>query len=189
MKTIRSAILLFLFFTVLLGGGYPALVTGCARLFFPNRAGGSIITDHDGRAVGSALIGQPFTGSRYFLPRPSATAGHAYNPLASGGSNLGPTNPLFLKQVEARINELQAAGIEAPVPSDLVLASASGLDPHITPTAAAAQIPRVAAARGISRHELRKLVDSRLEDRQWGIFGEPRVNVLLLNLDLDRRAP
>ena len=189
MKTIRSAMLLLLLFTLLLGGGYPALVTGGARLFFPHQAAGSIISDSNGRPIGSALIGQPFTDSRYFRPRPSATAGHAYNPLASGGSNLGPTNPSFLKLVEERVNALRAAGIEAPVPADLVLASASGLDPHISPAAAAAQIPRVAATRGIGQHELQKIVNSRLEDRQWGIFGEPRLNVLLLNLDLDRIAP
>ena len=189
MKTIQSALLLFLVFTLLLGGLYPAAVTGCAHLFFPGQAAGSLIADQNGRAIGSKLIGQPFSARNYFWPRPSATSGHSYNPLASGGSNLGPTNPSLLRLVEARVNVLRAAGVETPVPSDLVQASASGLDPHITPAAAIAQIPRVAGARGMSEHELQKMVNSRIEERQWGILGEPRVNVLLLNLALDRLAP
>jgi potassium-transporting ATPase KdpC subunit len=185
MKNIKSAVLMFLVFTFLLGGVYPLVVTGFATFFFPGQAAGSFVFDKMGKAVGSSLIGQPFSAGNSFHSRPSATGDHAYNPLASGGSNLGPTNPNLLQQVAERVSGLHALGVGPPVPSDLVLASASGLDPHITPEAAFAQIPRVAQARGISEKDLESIVTAHIEDRQWGIFGQPRVNVLLLNLDLD----
>jgi potassium-transporting ATPase KdpC subunit len=185
MKNVKSAVLMFLVFTFLLGGVYPLVVTGFASLFFPGQAAGSFVFDKKGKVVGSSLIGQPFSAGDLFLSRPSATGDHAYNPLASGGSNLGPTNPNLLKQVAERVSELHTQGIGPLIPSDLILASASGLDPHITPEAALVQIPRVARERGISERELEDIVTSHVEDRQWGILGQPRVNVLLLNLALD----
>lgn len=189
MKDIKSALLLLFFFTVLLGGVYPLAVTGLAHLLFPSQAAGSLLAGSDGRVVGSALIGQPFSGPAYFHSRPSATPGRQYNGLASGGSNLGPTNPELLCQVAARVEAFRANHAEVGVPADLVLASASGLDPHITPAAALAQLPTVARARGLEEERLRQLVARHTEDRQWGILGEPRVNVLALNLDLDTLQP
>lgn len=189
MKDIKSALLLLFVFTVLLGGVYPLAVTGLAHLLFPGQAAGSLLAGGDGRVVGSALIGQPFSGPAYFHSRPSATPGRPYNGLASGGSNLGPTNPELLRQVAARVEAFRANHAEASVPADLVLASASGLDPHITPGAALAQLPTVALARGLEEERLRQLVARHTEDRQWGILGEPRVNVLALNLDLDTPKP
>ena len=131
--------------------------------------------------IGSALIGQPFSDPKYFWPRPSATGPYAYNPGGSSGANLGPTNPAFLAAVTDRVASLRAAGITGPVPSDLVLASASGLDPHVTPAGARAQVARVARARGLPEAELERLIASRIEERQLGVLGEPRVNVLELN--------
>ena len=142
--------------------------------------------DASGRVIGSTLIGQPFSDPKYFWPRPSATGPFAYNPGGSSGANLGPTNPAFLGSVSDRVAALRAAGINGPIPSDLVLASASGLDPHITPTGARSQIARVALARGLDAAELERIVASRVEERQLGILGEPRVNVLELNLALDQ---
>lgn len=185
MKEVKSAILLFVAFTILCGGIYPATVTGLAQVFFPEEAGGSLITDGSGRTVGSRLIGQPFSDPKYFWPRPSATAPFGYNPASSGGSNLGPTNPDYLRQVEERVRALRESGISGEVPAELVQASASGLDPHLSPEGAEAQIPRVAKARGMTAEALRKLVAARIEGRQLGFFGEPRVNVLELNLELD----
>ena len=185
MKDLKPAILLFLAFTVICGGIYPAVVTGVAHAIFPHQAKGSFITDRNGRTVGSSLIGQPFSAPKYFWPRPSATADFGYNPMASGGSNLGPTNPGFLRLVGTRVRALHDAGISDNLPADLVLASASGLDPHISPQAAAVQIPRVAAVRGLSGETVAQLLARHTEDRQLGILGEPRVNVLLLNLALD----
>ncbi|RNC71032.1 MAG: potassium-transporting ATPase subunit KdpC [Desulfuromonadales bacterium] len=189
MNDIRPAILLFVAFTILCGGIYPSLVTGIAQTVFPHQANGSPLADRSGRVVGSALIGQPFTDPKYFWPRPSATAEFGYNPLASGGSNLGPTNPDLLRQVGERVKNLRAAGLAGPVPADLVLASASGLDPHITPAAARLQTARVATARGVGEDVVAKLVADHTEDRQFGILGEPRVNVLALNLALDKLTP
>lgn len=189
MKELKPAILFFIVFTILCGGIYPALVTGIARAVFPRQANGSLLADRSGRVVGSALIGQPFTDPKYFWPRPSATAEFGYNPLASGGSNLGPTNPDLLRQVGERVKNLRAAGLAGPVPADLVLASASGLDPHITPEAARIQTTRVAAARGVGTEVVAKLVADHTADRQFGILGEPRVNVLALNLALDKLTP
>ncbi len=189
MKDLKSAMLFLLVSTLLLGGGYPLLTGAMASLLFPRQASGSILTDRENRCIGSALIGQPFAGHRYFHSRPSATGGHPYNALASGGSNLGPTNPAFLQQVANRIEAYRAAYLGVAVPADLMLASASGLDPHITPAAALAQVTEVAATRRMDKDALRRLVAFHVEDRQWGFLGEPRVNVLALNLDLDKLYP
>ncbi|ABQ25429.1 potassium-transporting ATPase subunit KdpC [Geotalea uraniireducens] len=186
MKEIKPAILFFIVFTILCGGVYPAVVTSIAHAVFPKQAKGSFITDKSGREIGSALIGQPFSDARYFWPRPSATTDFGYNPMTSGGSNSGPTNPDFLKTVGDRVKSLHDTGITGNIPADLVEASASGLDPHITPEAAKVQVPRVAKARGMTMEELKKLVDARTEDRQLGFLGEQRVNVLELNLELDK---
>lgn len=186
MKEIKPAILLFLAFTIICGGIYPAVITGIASVAFPKQAGGSIITDKNGKSVGSSLIGQPFSDSRYFWPRPSATTDFGYNPMASGGSNLGPTNPDYLKSVGDRVKGLHDTGISGNVPADLVQASASGLDPDISPEAALIQVPRIARARGMSEETVQKLVAAHTEGRQLGFLGEPRVNVLLLNLSLDK---
>ena len=189
MKEIKSAFMMFIVFTVICGGIYPAVVTGIASVLFPKQAGGSLITDKNGRVVGSSLIGQPFSDPKYFWPRPSATTDFGFNPMASGGSNSGPTNPDYLKTVAERVKTLHDAGLTGPVPADLVQASASGLDPHIMPESAGVQIPRVARARGMTEETLRKLVSAHIEDRQLGFLGEPRVNVLALNLALDKLAP
>jgi K+-transporting ATPase ATPase C chain len=186
MKIIRTAILLFISLWVATGVIYPAVVTIIGQLAFPKQAEGSLIRKSNGAVVGSALIGQPFTDPKYFWPRPSATADFPYNPLASGGSNLGPTNPVLLKEVANRVKSLQETGMPGPVPSDLVLSSASGLDSDISPESAYLQIPRVARVRGIRQERLRHLVQDHLEGRQLGFLGEPRVNVLKLNLALDR---
>lgn len=185
MKELKPAILLFVIFTVICGGIYPAVVSGIAWAIFPKQARGSIITDRSGREVGSSLIGQPFSDPKYFWPRPSATAEFGYNPLASGGSNSGPTNPDYLKSVGERVKALRDSGISGSIPSDLVQASASGIDPHISVEAAGVQVTRVARARGRCEDDVRKLVSSATEERQLGFLGEPRVNVLLLNLALD----
>lgn len=187
MKDLKSAVLLFAALTLLCGGVYPAAVTLVAAVVFPHQAAGSFVKDASGRVIGASLIGQPFTDPKYFWPRPSATGPFAYNPGASGGANLGPTNPAFLAAVADRVAALRAAGIAGPVPADLVLASASGLDPHITPAGARAQVARVARARGLAEAELERIVATRVEGPQLGILGEPRVNVLELNLALDRQ--
>jgi K+-transporting ATPase ATPase C chain len=189
MKDIKPAILLFLAFTVICGGIYPAVVTGIAQALFPRQAMGSFITDRSGREIGSRLIGQPFSDARYFWPRPSATSDFGYNPMVSGGSNAGPTNPDYLKTVGDRVKALRDTGVTVPVPADLVQASASGLDPHISPDSARLQVPRVAKARGMKEEDLTKLVAHAIDDRQFGILGEPRVNVLVLNLNLDKLVP
>ena len=187
MKELKPAILLFIAFTIICGGIYPAVVTGIASVAFPKQAKGSFITDKTGKVTGSALIGQPFSAPNYFWPRPSATADFGYNPLASGGSNLGPTNPDFLKTVGERVKALREAGVTGNIPTDLVQASASGLDPHISPEAAKVQLPRIAKARGVSEEALVQLVGQATEERQLGFLGEPRVNVLILNLTLDKQ--
>jgi K+-transporting ATPase ATPase C chain len=172
--------------SVLTGLVYPALVTGVAALVFPNQARGSLIVT-DGRVVGSELIGQPFSSPRFFWGRPSATSPVAYNAVASSGSNLGPSNPALHDAVRARVAALRAAdpSLKGPMPVDLVTASGSGLDPHISVAAALVQVPRVAKARGFSEEALRELVARHTEGRQLGVLGEPRVNVLELNLALD----
>lgn len=186
MKDIKPAILMLVIFTIICGGIYPAIVTGIASAVFPNQAKGSFITDSSGKEIGSTLIGQPFSAQKYFWPRPSATADFGYNSAASGGSNSGPTNPVYLQTVGERVKALRDTGVTGPLPADLVQASASGLDPHIAPESAGLQVPRVARARGISEERLRKIVSARTEDRQLGFIGAPRVNVLVLNLELDR---
>ena len=185
MKELKPAILMCLLFTILCGGLYPALVTGIAQTICPRQANGSLITDASGQAVGSALIGQPFSAPHYCWPRPSATADFSYNPMASGGSNLGPTNPAFLNTVAERIADLRATGVTDPIPADLVLASASGLDPHISLEASRLQIPRIALARNLSEDTVAGIMAIHTEGRQLGLLGEPRVNVLLLNRALD----
>jgi len=185
MKDIRPAILLFIIFTVICGGIYPAVVTGVAYALFPKQAAGSFITDKSGKEVGSTLIGQPFADAKYFWPRPSAATDFGYNAMGSGGSNSGPTNPDYLKTVGDRVKALRDTGVTGKVPADLVQASASGLDPHVTPESALLQVPRVAKARGVSEDVLIKAVAQATEGRQLGFLGEPRVNVLELNLKLD----
>jgi len=190
MSQFRPALILFALFTALTGLVYPAVTTGLAQLLFPHRANGSLIA-RDGRVVGSALIGQPFSDPAYFWSRPSATGPVPYNAAASSGSNLGPTNPALADAVTQRVAALRAADPSqtAPVPVDLVTASGSGLDPHISPAAAAYQVSRVARARGRTAQEIQALVDRHTEHRALGLIGEPRVNVLLLNLALDSLAP
>jgi K+-transporting ATPase ATPase C chain len=184
---VRPALMLLLVFTLLTGLAYPLLVTGLAQALFPSQANGSLIRD-GGKVVGSALIGQPFASPRYFWSRPSATAPYAYNAGASTGTNLGPLNPALKDAVAARVKALQEAdkGNTAKIPVDLVTSSGSGLDPHISPAAAYYQVGRVARARGLSADALRKVVDQHVEGRTFGLLGEPRVNVLLLNRALDR---
>lgn len=183
---LRPAVLMLALLSVLCGLAYPALVTGVAALVFPHQARGSLIVTN-GRVVGSELIGQPFTSPGHFWGRPSATAPEPYNAAASSGSNLGPSNPALHDAVRARIAALRAAdpSLTGPVPVDLVTASGSGLDPHISVAAALVQVPRVARARGLAEATLRDLVARHTEPRQLGVLGEPRVNVLELNLALD----
>ena len=185
MKEIRPAILMLVLFTVICGGIYPAVVTGVAYALFPKQATGSFITDSKNREIGSSLIGQPFSDTKYFWGRPSASTDFGYNPMGSSGSNSGPTNPDFLKTVADRVKALRDTGVTGSVPADLVEASASGLDPHITPESAVLQAPRVAKARSIGEADLRRIIAAHTEERQLGFLGEPRVNVLELNLALD----
>jgi K+-transporting ATPase ATPase C chain len=185
---VRPAIVLLIALTVITGVIYPLIVTGIAQAVFPFQANGSLIMK-DGKAVGSALIGQPFDDPKYFWSRPSATSPFANNAAASSGSNLSPTNPDLVKAVQGRVDALRAAdpGNTAPVPVDLVTASGSGLDPHISPAAALYQVPRVARERKLDPQTVRQLVAQHTEGRSFGILGEPRVNVLALNLALDGR--
>lgn len=191
-QTLRPALALLVLLSLLTGVAYPCLVSLLAALLWPGTANGSLVS-RAGVPVGSALVGQPFDDPACFWGRPSATGPFPANAAASSGSNLGPTNPALLEAVRARIAILRAADpgrAGAPVPADLVTASGSGLDPHISPAAAAYQLPRVAASRpGLGIEELRALVAAHTEGRTLGVLGEPRVNVLLLNLALDARAP
>ena len=184
----RTAVISLALFTVLTGVVYPAFVTAIAQVAFPHQAYGSLIVQ-DGKPVGSALIGQPFDDPGYFWGRPSTTAPFPDNAGASTGSNLSPTNPDLVKAVQGRVEALRTAdpGNLAPVPVDLVTASGSGLDPHISPAAALYQVARVARLRKQDPQVVQGMLDEHVEERLLGVLGEPRVNVLLLNLDLDRR--
>ena len=191
MKTLlRPAITLFVLLSAITGVVYPLVVTGIGKTVFPHAAAGSLILK-DGKPVGSELIGQNFTDAKYFWGRPSATGPQPYNASASSGSNQGPLNPALTDAVKGRIDALKAADPDnrLPIPADLVAASASGLDPHISPAAANYQIERVARARRLEATAVRELVNRNTEGRQWGVFGEPRVNVLKLNLALDAARP
>jgi K+-transporting ATPase ATPase C chain len=181
---LRPAIVLTLIFIVLTGLAYPLAITGIGQLAFPAQANGSLVRNGD-TVVGSSLIGQNFSSERYFWPRPSVTADAPYNAGASTGSNLGPTSAALAARVKTEVERLAAAGITGPVPADGATASGSGLDPDITPEFARAQVKRVAAARGVPEPEIAALVDRFTEGRLLGIVGEPRVNVLRLNLALD----
>ena len=183
---LRPALSLFALLSAITGLAYPLAVTAIAGVVFPDQATGSLILK-DGKPVGSALIGQNFSDPKHFWGRPSATAPQPYNATASSGSNLGPLNPAQLDAVKGRIEALRVAdpGNAAPVPADLVTASASGLDPHISPASALWQVGRVAQARGLPEAQVRELVETHTEGRQWGLLGEARVNVLQLNLALE----
>jgi K+-transporting ATPase ATPase C chain len=186
LKSLRTSIISILLFTVLTGLVYPFIITGIAQLFFPRKANGSMLTK-DRKAIGSELIGQPFSSPKYFWSRPSATSPFAYNAGASSGSNFGPLNPALLEATGKRMKDLKDADPQnvKPVPVDLVTASGSGLDPHISVAAALYQIPRVARSRHMSEGKVQSLVDQYTESRQLGFLGEPRVNVLKLNIALD----
>lgn len=186
-RTMLQSILMLLVLSVLTGIIYPLVVTGLAQLCCRHAAQGSLI-ERDGRLLGSELIGQPFDEPKYFWPRPSATTPQPYNGASSSGSNLGPTNPAQFEAVRARVAALQQADPDnpLPIPVDLVTASASGLDPDISPAAAQYQLRRVARARGLDPARIEALLAAHTQGRQWGIFGEPRVNVLELNLALDQ---
>jgi K+-transporting ATPase ATPase C chain len=185
LSQLRISIVVLTILTLLTGIGYPILVTAVAQLVFPSQADGSLIVVNE-RPIGSELIGQDFRSPAYFWGRPSATAQYACNATASGGSNLGPLNPALREAVQSRLAALRTQSADlTPVPIDLVTASASGLDPHISPAAAEYQIARVARLRGLSEERVREVVQAQTEPRTWGILGEPRVHVLHVNLTLD----
>jgi potassium-transporting ATPase KdpC subunit len=189
MKNLVSAVLMTIVTTVLLGLIYPLLVTGLAQIIFPEQANGQLIRRADRTIVGSRLIGQPFSSPGYFRSRPSAAGANGYDAAGSSGSNLGPTNKKLIDRIKADVEKLQTENPGRPVPIDLVTTSGSGLDPHISPAAADFQIPRVARERGMTEADLKNIVVLHTEGRQFGFLGEPRVNVLELNLDLDNRTP
>lgn len=186
-KNLLIAVWFTLVTTVLFGVVYPLVITGLSQVLFPNKANGQLI-ERNGKLIGSRIIGQNFTGPGYFHSRPSA-AGTGYDPTASGGSFLGPTNKILLERVKTDVQKDEAENPSQPVPIDLVTASGSGLDPDISPAAAGFQVPRVARERGMSEAEVRLLVEKHTLGRQFGFLGEPRVRVLELNLDLDANHP
>jgi K+-transporting ATPase ATPase C chain len=187
-KNLVISILYTLVTTVLLGIGYPLVVTGLAQVMFPRQANGELIHQGD-KVVGSHLIGQPFTAPGYFWSRPSAAGMAGYDPTASGGSNFAPTNKMLIDRVDASVKQLQPTNPNAAIPVDLVTTSGSGLDPDISPASADFQVPRVAKERGMSEADVRAAITKHTLGRQWGFLGEPRVNVLDLNLDLDASHP
>ena len=189
MKNLVTAVLMTLVTTVFFGLAYPLAITGLAQVIFPENANGQLLRAADGTVIGSRLIGQPFVSPGYFRSRPSAAGANGYDANASSGSNLGPMNPKLINRVKADMARLQAENPGKPVPVDLITTSGSGLDPHITPAAAEFQVPRVARERGMSEDELRQFVNQHTEQRQFGFLGEPRVNVLELNLALDAVRP
>jgi potassium-transporting ATPase KdpC subunit len=186
-KQLIVAVVYTLVTTIIFGLIYPLVVTGMSQWLFPTQANGSLIVKN-GQVIGSRLIGQSFSGAKYFHSRPSA-AGNGYDPTASGGSNLGPTNQTLVTRVQQDVAEWQQQNPGVPIPADLVTASGSGLDPDVSPASAEFQVPQVAKARGVSVDDVRRLVAKHTLGRQWGMFGEPRVNVLELNLDLDQSFP
>jgi K+-transporting ATPase ATPase C chain len=189
MKNLITAVLMTIVTTVLLGLIYPLVVTGLAQVIFPAQANGSLIRSTDGTVIGSSLIGQPFSSTGYFRSRPSAAGANGYDAGASSGSNLGPTNKKLIDRVKADVEKAQAENPGKPVPIDLVTTSGSGLDPHMSPTAAEFQIPRVARERQMTEEQLRQVIARHTAGRQFGFLGEATVNVLELNLDLDRTTP
>jgi K+-transporting ATPase ATPase C chain len=189
MKNLITAILMTIVTTVLLGLAYPLVVTGLAQVIFPDQANGSLIKRADGTVIGSRLIGQAFSSPGYFRSRPSAAGPNGYDAGASSGSNLGPTSQRLFDRVKGDVEKLQAENPGKQVPIDLVTTSASGLDPHISPAAAEFQVPRVARERRASEEQIRSVLAAHTLGRQFGFLGEPRVNVLELNLDLDQKYP
>ena len=189
MKNLVTALLMTIVTTVLFGLAYPLVITGLAQVIFPDNANGQLIREADGVVIGSRLLGQPFVSPGYFRLRPSAAGTNGYDASASSGSNFGPMNPKLTDRIKSDVEKLQRENPGKPVPVDLVTTSGSGLDPHISPAAAEFQIPRVARERGIREDELRQIVSAHTEGRQFGFLGEPRVNVLELNLALDETHP
>jgi K+-transporting ATPase ATPase C chain len=189
MKNLITAVLMTIVTTILFGLIYPLVVTGLAQVIFPDNANGQLIKRSDGIVIGSRLIGQPFSSPGYFRSRPSAAGAAGYDASASSGSNLGPTNQKLIDRVKADVERLQTENPGRPVPIDLVTTSGSGLDPHLSPAAAEFQVPRVALERGVSETELRRIVGAHTQGRQFGFLAEPTVNVLELNLDLDKTMP
>jgi len=190
MNQIKITILATIVMTILFGLAYPLVFTGLAQVLFPHQANGSLVTVN-GKVAGSELIGQSFTKPEYFHGRPSAAGNNGYDAANSGGSNLGPTNQKLVDRVKADVQKFRAENPDytGPIPADLLTSSGSGLDPHISPASAEAQVARIAKARGVTPDRIAELVAKHTDGRQWGIFGEPRVNVLLLNIDLDQIVP
>jgi K+-transporting ATPase ATPase C chain len=188
LQHLRPAFASVVLFTALLGLLYPLAVTGVAQTLFPIQANGSLVRNDTGRVAGSALIGQTFADPRYLHSRPSAAGANGYDASASSGSNLGPLNPDLIAAIGSRAAAIRAEAPDAPIPADAVTASASGLDPHVSPEFARLQVPRIAAARGMAQADVQAAIERHTEGRLLGFIGQPRVNVLLVNLDLDARS-